>query len=136
MLDQLVAVSRVSHNAPADSSESRRYGALKRPCSHARAGASPSDVPPWAVITALVSACLLSTCASVPSNTVIARQPPVTVSSPMLSAVARLTPVSASSESRMTVGPVPVWVTARRASAPVAKSGNDQASYRVAAGIG
>ena len=45
-LDQLVAVSSVSHSAPADSSESRRYGALNRPCSHARAGASPSDVPP------------------------------------------------------------------------------------------
>src|SRR5215470_7837144 len=27
--DQLVAVSSVSHNAPADNSESRRYGALK-----------------------------------------------------------------------------------------------------------
>ena len=37
-LDQLVAVSSVSHSAPADSSESRRYGALNRPCSHARAG--------------------------------------------------------------------------------------------------
>ena len=49
-LDQLVAVSSVSHNAPADSSESRRYGALKRPCSHAFAGASPSEVPPLASI--------------------------------------------------------------------------------------
>src|SRR3954453_16368805 len=36
--DQLVAVSSVSHRAPAESSESRRYGALNRPCSHARAG--------------------------------------------------------------------------------------------------
>ena len=46
----------------------------------------------------------------------------------MLSVVARLTPVSASSESRITVGPVPVCTTARNASAPVAKSGNDHAS--------
>ena len=61
----------------AASSESRRYGAPNRPCSQARAGASPSDVPPWAAISARVSACLLSACASVPSNTVIARQPPV-----------------------------------------------------------
>src|SRR5439155_25103935 len=44
-LDQLVAVSSVSHSAPADSNESRRYGATNRPCSHARAGASASDVP-------------------------------------------------------------------------------------------
>ena len=128
MLDQFVAVSSVSHRAPADSSESRRYGAPNRPCSQARAGASPSDVPPWASITARVSACRLSVCASVPSNTVMARQPPVMVCSPMLSVVARLTPVSASSDSRMTVGPVPVCVTARRASVPVAKSGNDHAS--------
>src|SRR6201991_2665029 len=62
--DQLVAVSRVSHNAPADSSESRRYGALKRPCSQACAGASPSDVPPLAASSARVSACLLSACGS------------------------------------------------------------------------
>ena len=48
--------------------------------------------------------------------------------SPMDSVVARLTPVSASSDSRITVGPVPVWVTARNAAAPVAKSGNDHAS--------
>ena len=54
----------------------------------------------------------------------------------MLSVVARLTPVSASSDSRITVGPVPVWTTARSASAPVAKSGNDHASYRVASGTG
>src|SRR3954468_19306808 len=84
MLDQLVAVSNVSHSAPADSSESRRYGALKRPCSHARAGASPSDVPPLAFNSARVSACLLSTCSSEPSKTVMARQPPVMRSSPML----------------------------------------------------
>src|SRR5258705_5540978 len=45
---QLVAVSRVSHSAPALNSESRRYGAPYRPCSQARAGASPSDVPPRA----------------------------------------------------------------------------------------
>src|SRR3569833_1778352 len=32
-LDQLGAVSSVSHSAPADSNESRRYGALNRPCS-------------------------------------------------------------------------------------------------------
>ena len=76
MLDQFVAVSRVSHSAPAASSASRRYGAPNRPCSHARAGASPSDVPPWATSTARVSACRLSVCAAVPSNTVIARQPP------------------------------------------------------------
>ena len=69
---------------------------------------------PWADSSARVSACLLSTCSSDPSNTVIARQPPVTLFSPMLSVVARLTPVSASSESRSTVGPVPVWATARR----------------------
>ncbi|CNK20531.1 Uncharacterised protein [Mycobacterium tuberculosis] len=48
--------------------------------------------------------------------------------SPIASVVARLTPVSASSESRTTVGPVPIWVTARKAAAPVAKSGNDHAS--------
>ena len=36
--------------------------------------------------------------------------------------------IDESSDSRITVGPVPVWVTARRAAAPVAKSGNDQAS--------
>src|ERR1700704_4761970 len=33
-LDQLVAVSSVSHSAPADSSASRRYGAPNLPCSH------------------------------------------------------------------------------------------------------
>jgi hypothetical protein len=52
----------------------------------------------------------------------------VMLPSPMLSVVARLTPVSASSESRITVGPVPVCTTARSASVPVAKSGNDHAS--------
>src|SRR6476620_5468193 len=38
--DQLVAVSFFTHSATAESSESRRYGALNRPCSHASAGAS------------------------------------------------------------------------------------------------
>ena len=133
-LDQSVAVSSVSHSAPADSSESRRYGAPNRPRSQARAGPSPSDVPPRAASSALVSACRLSTCSLVPSNTVMPRQPPVIWFSPIASVVARLTPVSASSESRMTVGPVAFWVTARRAAAPVAKSGNDHASYRTASG--
>ena len=65
---------------------------------------------------------------AVPSNTVMARQPPVMLDPPMLSVVARFTPVSASSDSRMTVTPVPICVTARKAAAPVAKSGNDHAS--------
>ena len=65
---------------------------------------------------------------SVPSNTVIARQPPVTVCSPMLCVVARLMPVSTSSDNRSTVGPVPVCTTARNAAAPVVKSGKDHAS--------
>ena len=68
MLDQSVAVSSVSQSAPAASSESRRYGAANRPCSHAWAGPSPSDVPPWASSSARVSACLLSACSLVPSN--------------------------------------------------------------------
>ena len=46
----------------------------------------------------------------------------------MLCVVARFTPVSTSSDNLMTVGPVPVWVTARSAAVPVAKSGNDHAS--------
>src|SRR6478735_6717550 len=45
-LDQFVAVSSVSHSAPAASSESRRYGAPNRPCSQPLAGASPSEVAP------------------------------------------------------------------------------------------
>ena len=57
----------------------RRSGRAPTP----RAGASPSDVPPCASSTARVSACLLSACAAVPSNAVIARQPPVMVCSPM-----------------------------------------------------
>ena len=47
-------------------------------------GASPSDVPPWATSTARVSACRLSVCSAVPSNTVIARQPPVICCSPIV----------------------------------------------------
>jgi len=128
MFDHVVAVSSVSHSAPADSSASRRYGAPNRPCSHTLAGSSPSEVPPCCSRRARVSACRLSACAAVPSNTVTARQPPVMVCSLMASVVARLTPVSASSDSRITVGPLPVCVTARKAIAPVPKSGNDHAS--------
>ncbi len=54
-LDQRVAVSRVSAIAPAFSSASRRYGALKRPCSQACAGASPRAVPPAAASSAVAS---------------------------------------------------------------------------------
>ncbi|CKR33098.1 Uncharacterised protein [Mycobacterium tuberculosis] len=128
VLDHTVAVSRVSQSAPAANRESRRYGAANLPRSQARAGPSPNEVPPRAASNARVSACLLSVCSWVPSNTVIPKQPPVIWVSPIASVVARLTPVSASSESRTTVGPVPVWVMVRSAATPVAKSGNDHAS--------
>ena len=51
-------------------------------------------------------------------------------------AVARLTIVSVSSDSRITVGPVPCCSTARSAAAPVAKSGNRNASCRTTSGTG
>jgi hypothetical protein len=49
---------------------------------------------------------------------------------------ARETAVSASSDRRMTVGPVPSWATRRRASAPAANSRKVHASNSPASGVG
>ena len=92
------------------------------------AGASPSDVPPCAASSALRLGVPALGVLLGALETRSPRQPPLIWFSPIASVVARLTPVSASSESRITVGPVPVWATARSAAAPVAKSGNDHAS--------
>ena len=67
-------------------------------------------------------------CSAVPSKTVMHRQPGGAADSPALSPEERLIEDSISSDSRMTVGPVPVWTTARSAAAPVAKSGKVKAS--------
>ena len=120
--DQSVAVSRVSHNAPASSSESRSTGALNRPCSQCRAGSSPTLRAPIDSSRSRVSLWRDAVCSGVPSYMVMHMQPGGDFVSPALSPDDRFTEDSISSDSRITVGPVPVCVTARRAATPVGKS--------------
>ena len=133
-MDQKVAVSRVSTRTPTSSSESRRYGALKRPCAQdrpgllaevgaAEAGQHGGDRGPLGGDRggrALVAG----------DHHAAGRGP----RTPISSGRARLIAVSASSERRITVGSSPAWARVRIAAAPSTKDGQRHPSYTLVSG--